>query len=876
MKRMLINATQKEELRVALVDGQRLYDLDIETPGREQKKSNIYKGKITRIEPSLEAAFVDYGAERHGFLPLKEVAPSCFAKQPSGEGRTNIKDVLKEGQELLVQVDKEERGNKGAALTTYISLAGRYLVLMPNNPRAGGVSRRIEGDDRSELKEAMSALEVPEGMGMIVRTAGVGKSVEELQWDLDYLLRLWEAIDLARNEKPAPCLIYQESNIIIRAIRDYFRQDIGEILIDDKEIYDYAVDFMQHVMPHNLKKLKHYDDLVPLFSRYQIESQIETAFQHDVRLPSGGSIVIDRTEALVSIDINSSRATQGGDIEETALNTNLEAAEEIARQLRLRDLGGLIVIDFIDMTPSRNQREVENRLRDSLKMDRARVQVGRISRFGLLEMSRQRLRPSLEESIQITCPRCLGEGSIRNVESLALAVLRLIEEEAMKEKSARIEAQLPVQVATFLLNEKRSAVIEIENRHGTHVVLIPNPALETPHYEVNRIRMGETHEIDSGKTSSYQRVKPLEEKEPQKTKAGNAKTRVEEPAVKGVHPTTPVPVSPSQASNSRQREAEVGFIKRLWSTLFGGNTTKQPEQEEKQAQQPSRDNRNRRSTRGKSNGNGGRGRGTGSRRGGQQRGRRNSDSKEQSTTQARENVAAEASEGSSTRPERNATNGESRRGRRGGRRRRRPTQDNARPGVEAETQTTTATDSGDATMPETREEKSTERRQRRPRRAPRTRREETQTSQQGSASTKAEQQPAMTTSPSAEKSDTSKAGPAPTKKRAVKALPGTTSEKADAPKPERALSAPQARKPSEVTPPVPESKPKREYAEVENKKPVASSDAPLTQAAEKAPAARPDASMSTQKPEALSATTPASEKIPSNSDQTKLAKQGDS
>ena len=845
MKRMLINATQKEELRVALVDGQRLYDLDIETPGREQKKSNIYKGKITRIEPSLEAAFVDYGAERHGFLPLKEVAPSCFAKQPSGEGRINIKDVLKEGQELLVQVDKEERGNKGAALTTYISLAGRYLVLMPNNPRAGGVSRRIEGDDRSELKEAMSALEVPEGMGMIVRTAGVGKSVEELQWDLDYLLRLWEAIDLARNEKPAPCLIYQESNIIIRAIRDYFRQDIGEILIDDKEIYDYAVDFMQHVMPHNLKKLKHYDDLVPLFSRYQIESQIETAFQHDVRLPSGGSIVIDRTEALVSIDINSSRATQGGDIEETALNTNLEAAEEIARQLRLRDLGGLIVIDFIDMTPSRNQREVENRLRDSLKMDRARVQVGRISRFGLLEMSRQRLRPSLEESIQITCPRCLGEGSIRNVESLALAVLRLIEEEAMKEKSARIEAQLPVQVATFLLNEKRSAVIEIENRHGTHVVLIPNPALETPHYEVNRIRIGEADEVDTSKTSSYQRVKPLEEKEPQKAKAGNAKTRVEEPAVKGVHPTTPVPVTPSQASNNRQREAEVGFIKRLWSTLFGGTTTKQLEhkqEEEKQEQQPSRDNRNRRSNQTRGKGNGGRSRGAGSRRGGQQRGRRNSDSKEQSTTQSRENVVAETNEGS-TRPEKSTTNGESRRGRRGGRRRRRPTQDNARPGVEAETQTTTVTDSGDIPTPETREDTSTEsrppkeRRQRRPRRAPRTRRDEAQTSQQGNASTESEKQPSTTTPPPAEKSDAPGVNSASAEKGTAKTLPSTAPEKADASKPERANPAPQAKDSSEATPPAPARKPKADHGEVEKKKPSVSSAPPSAQATEKAPAA---------------------------------------
>jgi len=570
MKRMLINATQKEELRVALVDGQKLYDLDIETPGREQKKSNIYKGKITRIEPSLEAAFVDYGADRHGFLPLKEVAPSCFIAQPSGDGRTNIKEVLREGQEVLVQIDKEERGNKGAALTTFISLAGRYLVLMPNNPRAGGVSRRIEGEDRAELREAMASLEIPDGMGVIVRTAGVGKGVEELQWDLNYLLKLWAAIDLAGKEKTSPFLIYQESNIIIRAIRDYFRQDIGEILIDDKEVYDYAIDFMQHVMPHNIKKLKHYDDHVPLFSRYQVESQIETAFQHDVRLPSGGSIVIDRTEALVSIDINSSRATQGGDIEETALNTNLEAAEEIARQLRLRDLGGLVVIDFIDMTPARNQREVENRIRDCLKMDRARVQIGRISRFGLLEMSRQRLRPSLAESIQVSCPRCRGEGSIRNVESLSLAILRLIEEEAMKEKSARIEAQLPMSVATFLLNEKRSAVNDIENRHSTHIVLIPNPKMETPHYEVTRIRLDELPPADSKTPSSYQKVKPIAEQR-EIIKTGQARI-VEEPVVKGIHPTTPVPKRADE-SNNAQREAEVGFLKRMWTSLFGGNKT---------------------------------------------------------------------------------------------------------------------------------------------------------------------------------------------------------------------------------------------------------------------------------------------------------------
>ncbi len=566
MKRMLINATQKEELRVALVDGQRLYDLDIELPGREQKKSNIYKGRITRIEPSLEAAFVDYGADRHGFLPLKEVNPTIFANQPSDEnGRLNIKEVLKEGQEIVVQIDKEERGNKGAALTTFISLAGRYMVLMPNNPRAGGVSRRIEGEERSELREAMASLSIPEGMGVIVRTAGVGKSVEELQWDLDYLLRLWTAIDIASKEKSAPFLVYQESNIIIRAIRDYFRQDIGEILIDCKDVYDYAHDFMTQVMPHNLKRLKHYDDLVPLFSRYQVESQIETAFQHEVRLPSGGAIVIDRTEALVSIDINSSRATQGGDIEETALNTNLEAADEIARQLRLRDLGGLIVIDFIDMTPARNQREVENRIRDALKVDRARVQIGRISRFGLLEMSRQRLRPSLGESIQVACPRCKGEGSIRNVESLALSILRLIEEEAMKEKSARIEAQLPIAVATFLLNEKRQAVSAIEARHSIHLVLIPNPSLETPNYEVKRVKADELKNMEG--TNSYQIVQEIE---PEETTMIPRPTKVERPAVQGIQQTAQIPTPTVTAkASTAQREAEVGFIKRLWGSLFG-------------------------------------------------------------------------------------------------------------------------------------------------------------------------------------------------------------------------------------------------------------------------------------------------------------------
>ncbi len=570
MKRMLINATQSEELRVALVDGQFLYDLDIETPSREQKKANIYKGKITRVEPSLEAAFIDYGANRHGFLSLKEIAPS-YHQSPSENRneRPNIRDLIKEGQEIIVQVDKEERGTKGAALTTYISLAGRYLVLMPNNPRAGGVSRRIEGDERTELRDVMANLEIPAGMGLIARTAAVGRNQEELQWDLDYLLSMWHAIDTASKEKPAPFLIYQESNIIIRAIRDYFRQDIGEVLIDDKKVYEDAVSFMQQVMPHNLKKVKYYEDVIPLFSKFQIESQIDSAFQHEVRLPSGGAIVIDHTEALVSIDINSSRATQGSDIEETALNTNLEAADEIARQLRIRDLGGLIVIDYIDMTPIRNQREVEQRLKDALRMDRARVQVGRISRFGLLEMSRQRLRPSLGESIQILCPRCKGEGSIRNVESLALSILRIIEEEALKEKTTEIIAQLPIDVATFLLNEKRAAISAIEKRQETHVLLIPNPTMSTPHYEIRRVKGSEE---TATKQNSYKLMQKPETTDLPSRSQHDAK-KMEEPVVKRVIPASPAPTPSLQkvALRNASIDSEKGFIKRLWSSLFGIN-----------------------------------------------------------------------------------------------------------------------------------------------------------------------------------------------------------------------------------------------------------------------------------------------------------------
>ncbi len=498
MKRMLINATQQEELRVALVDGQRLYDLDIESPGHEQKKANIYKGKITRVEPSLEATFVDYGAERHGFLPLKEISRDYFPEHYNFHGRPNIKDVLREGQEVIIQIDKEERGSKGAALTTFISLAGSYLVLMPNNPRAGGISRRIEGDDRAELKEAISSLELPDGMGLIVRTAGVGKSAEALQWDLSFRLKHWEAIKKAAASRPAPFLIHQESNVIVRAFRDYLRPDIGEILIDNPGIFDLA---RQHISalgrPDFGSKIKLYTGEIPLFSHYQIESQIESAFQREVRLPSGGSIVIDSAEALTAIDINSARATRGGDIEETAFNTNLEAADEIARQLRLRDLGGLIVIDFIDMTPVRHQRTVENRLREAVRQDRARIQISHISRFGLLEMSRQRLSPSLGESSHHVCPRCSGTGTIRDNESLSLSILRLIEEEALKENTQEVHAIVPVQIASYLLNEKRESVSAIEKRQaGVRAVIVPDDRMQTPLYSVLRVRKGEnTHTL---------------------------------------------------------------------------------------------------------------------------------------------------------------------------------------------------------------------------------------------------------------------------------------------------------------------------------------------------------------------------------------------
>ena len=578
MKRMLINTTQPEELRVALVDGQKLYDLDIEIPSRGQKKSNVYKGKITRIEPSLEAAFIDYGAERHGFLPLKEVSRNYFtdAARESG-GRQSIKDALREGQELVVQVEKEERGTKGAALTTFISLAGRYLVLMPNNPRAGGVSRRIQGDERNALRDAMSSLNIPEDMGIIVRTAGVDRSAEELQWDLDYLLTLWNAITKASEDKPAPFLIYQESNVIIRALRDYLRNDITEILVDSQDVYEKAQEFMQQVMPHNLGKLKLYQDTIPLFSRFQIESQIESAFQREVTLPSGGAIVIDHTEALLSIDINSARATKGSDIEETALNTNLEAADEIARQLRIRDLGGLIVIDFIDMQPPRHHREVENRLRDALKMDRARVQIGRISRFGLLEMSRQRLRPSLGESSQNACPRCAGRGTIRGVESLSLSLLRIIEEEAMKENTVRVMARAPVDVGTYLLNEKRELLLDLERRHGVSVMLIPSPALETPNYDIQRVRGEELRGMQSER--SYQMVHEESEVDALQALAPSSRpTAMEAPAVKAVAPSTPAPehkLVEVIEEKTGDRGKKPGLFNRLISSLFGSEEAPQ-------------------------------------------------------------------------------------------------------------------------------------------------------------------------------------------------------------------------------------------------------------------------------------------------------------
>ena len=558
MKRMLINATQAEELRVALVDGQKLYDFDIEVPSKEQKKSNIYKGIITRVEPSLEAAFINYGADKHGFLPFKEISPLYRQLQEGAETdgrRPAIKDLIKEGQEILVQIEKEERGNKGAALTTYISLAGTYLVLMPNNPKAGGISRRIEGETRSDLREVMAALEIPETMGLIVRTAGCGKNAEELQWDLNYLLQLWEAIDRSSNEQKAPFLVFQESNVIIRALRDHLRGNIDEILIDNAESFALVQDFLKQVMPHFLPKAKLYQDAVPLFSRYQIESQIEVAYCREVSLPSGGSLVIDHTEALTSVDINSARATKGSDIEETALNTNLEAADEIARQLRLRDLGGLFVIDFIDMMSNKNQRTVENHLRDALKIDRARIQTGRISRFGLLEMSRQRMRPSLGDSTQLPCPRCKGQGTIRNVESVALSVLRILEEEAMKKGSEKVIAHLPIECATFLLNEKRHAIEQIEQRLKVGIIILPSKHLETPAYDIERIKEKEFGD----ERPSYLQIRAEDIAVPDF--AQQIKPKFEKAVIKEFMHDSPAPVQAKSEASS--------LIKRFWNKLLG-------------------------------------------------------------------------------------------------------------------------------------------------------------------------------------------------------------------------------------------------------------------------------------------------------------------
>ncbi len=582
MKRMLINATQPEELRVAIAEGQHLFDLDIEVPSQEQKKSNVYKGKITRVEPSLEACFVEFGSSRHGFLPLKEICPGCYIKDaPKKGGKVAIRDAVREGQEIIVQVEKEERGNKGAALTTYISLAGRYLVLMPTNPTAGGVSRRITGNDRDHLREQLQKVTTPDNVGIIVRTAGVGREADELQWDLDYLLQLWSAIEQAAAKRPAPFLVYQESNLFIRALRDHLRNDIGEILIDNESVYNDAREFMQQVMPHNLNKLKLYSDQVPLFNRYQIESQIESAFARTVHLPSGGAVVFDHTEALLSIDINSARATKGSDIEETAYNTNMESAKEIARQLRLRDLGGLIVIDFIDMTSRKHQREVEECLRHAMQIDKARVQIGRISRFGLLEMSRQRLRPSLGESSQDTCPRCEGHGTIRSVESLALSILRLVEEEVMKDHTGQMIVQAPTEVVNFLHNEKRAALAEVELRHHVPIVLLANQYLVTPHFEILRIKKSDVSE-----EVSYTRVaEPLTEVVASKREQANAVV-LATPAVKRIVPERPAP--------TRSEEKAPGLFTRLANKLFSHpkeEEKSEPAQGKKAAERPNRQRR---------------------------------------------------------------------------------------------------------------------------------------------------------------------------------------------------------------------------------------------------------------------------------------------
>ncbi len=647
MKRMLINATQEEELRVAIVDGQNLYDIDIEQPSKEQKKSNIYKGRITRLEPSLEAAFVEYGGERHGFLPLKEISRDYF-QAGVDHNKAGLKELLREGQEVVVQVDKDERGNKGAALTTFISLAGRYMVLMPNSPTAGGVSRRIEGDDRAELKKAMDSLAIPEDMGVIIRTAGVGRDAEELQWDLDYLLQVWRSVAEAALSKPAPFLIYQESRLIVRALRDYLRSDVGEILVDTPELYETAKEFMEQVMPHNLRKLKHYTDDIPLFNRFQIESQIEGAYERNVRLPSGGSIVVDQTEALTAIDVNSSRSTKGSDIEDTAFQTNLEAADEVARQLRLRDLGGLVVIDFIDMSSSKHQRDVENRLQNALKYDRARVQIGRISRFGLMEMSRQRLRPSLGESSQIVCPQCEGHGRMRSIESLSLSIIRVAEEHAMKENTGQVLVQAPVEIANFLLNEKRGALREIEKRHDAPIIIVADEALDTPHYEVTRVRENEMGEETS--RPSYQRNTPRKLPVHALTKA---QLNIPAPAVTHVKHSQPAPIreereeaaAPAPTVTAPAPVAAVatsgvvGWLKRVFGGSASETTSSTPTE-------PSRQRNDRqRSDRGNDRNSGQRRDGRGSQSQGQGRGGNGGQRRDEPRGQKQQNAQAETQAG---------------------------------------------------------------------------------------------------------------------------------------------------------------------------------------------------------------------------------------
>ncbi len=712
MKRMLINASHTEEVRVAMVDGQRLYDLDIENRTREQKKSNIYKGKITRVEPSLEAAFVDFGAERHGFLPLKEISKEYFKKNKSSEGgRVRIQDAIREGQEVMVQVEKEERGSKGAALTTFISLAGRYLVLMPNNPRAGGISRRIEGDERSELREAMRGLEIPESMGAIVRTAGIGRATEELQWDLDYLLQLWNTISDEAGQKSAPHFLFQESNVIVRAIRDYLRQDVGELVIDSAEAHALAAAFITTVMPDFTSKVKFYQDEIPLFNRYQIENQIDTAFCREVSLPSGGSIVIDITEAMVSIDINSARATKGGDIEETAFNTNKEAAEEIARQLRLRDVGGLIVIDFIDMLNSRHQKEVENKMRDALVVDRARVQVGRISRFGLLEMSRQRLRPSLEETMSKVCPRCNGQGTIRGTRSLALSILRLVEEEAQKEYSREIRAIVPISVATFLLNEKRREISDIETRNGIQLVVLPNVEMETPQFEVVRLR----HQDEDTSDFSYKLADKLVSDKTELTREENKGPQdMPEPAVKTIVPPTraPGPIE-AEVKPAPVEDKKPGLLSRL----FGGLFKKEEPEVVEEAPKP------RRSRGGRNSNNRGR---DGQNRG-RQRNRRNDSNDNRETVEGKDPKAGNnGNDNKDGKDKQESRSSGTRKPSNNNRRRNAPDKDAvAKPSIDANasTETTSTTNNGAATSTEPKTAEQLNRRPDDKRRPPRRRRQ---------------------------------------------------------------------------------------------------------------------------------------------------------